>query len=412
MRSYIRREIEEMRNKRNLVTALAIALALCAVPVGHGVMSAFAAESGNDVVTAEDEVIKALDDVLDNKDSVTIDSIETVVSQVGGVEKLRAAMDSTPKLVGKISELEEAVKKNSNIKTEAPAVTTEAGQYVNFAMVFGAALNANQPGDTVQLSVDVKETPAEFDPAAYGVSKAITLDLKLNITAADGQKSEVHSLKSPLFFNMPSPVGLSGGIVIYHQLSDGSFETIYPQYSEGGSAGSILAFTVDSFSKFIFAEVPVENSEEIAEVEEEPSGREKVSDLIESAADNATIVITKDMGVNYLSNSQMKALVKRGNVTLKMEYIYQGKEYSIVIPAGGAENNDIEWYGPLYLAAHYSGNAVPAVAASGDTYQVQKGDTLSKIAAKYGTTVNNLKALNPQIKNVDMIYTGWKLNVK
>ena len=46
-------------------------------------------------------------------------------------------------------------------------------------------------------------------------------------------------------------------------------------------------------------------------------------------------------------------------------------------------------------------------AAYGDNYHiVKKGDTLSGIAAKYGTTVNNLVNLNPQIKNINLIYVG------
>lgn len=44
-------------------------------------------------------------------------------------------------------------------------------------------------------------------------------------------------------------------------------------------------------------------------------------------------------------------------------------------------------------------------------YTVQKGDTLSKIAKKYGTTVKQLAAWN-NIKNVNKIYIGQKLRVK
>ena len=39
-------------------------------------------------------------------------------------------------------------------------------------------------------------------------------------------------------------------------------------------------------------------------------------------------------------------------------------------------------------------------------YTVKKGDTLGAIALKYHTTVNNLMALNPQIKNANLIYVG------
>lgn len=42
----------------------------------------------------------------------------------------------------------------------------------------------------------------------------------------------------------------------------------------------------------------------------------------------------------------------------------------------------------------------------GDTYTVQKGDWLSKIAANCGVTLSSVVALNPQIKNINLIYPG------
>ena len=43
-------------------------------------------------------------------------------------------------------------------------------------------------------------------------------------------------------------------------------------------------------------------------------------------------------------------------------------------------------------------------------YVVQKGDTLSGIAKKYGTTVKALAEKN-NIKNVNLIYTGQKIKI-
>lgn len=43
---------------------------------------------------------------------------------------------------------------------------------------------------------------------------------------------------------------------------------------------------------------------------------------------------------------------------------------------------------------------------------VAKGDTMSKIAKQYGTTLAKLKELNPQITNVNKIYVGQKIRVK
>ena len=47
----------------------------------------------------------------------------------------------------------------------------------------------------------------------------------------------------------------------------------------------------------------------------------------------------------------------------------------------------------------------------GTTYTVVRGDTLSKIAAKYGTTVDNLVKIN-KIKNPNLINVGQKIVIK
>lgn len=44
-------------------------------------------------------------------------------------------------------------------------------------------------------------------------------------------------------------------------------------------------------------------------------------------------------------------------------------------------------------------------------YLIKKGDTLSGIAKKHGTTVKGLLDMNPQIKDPDKIYAGRKLNL-
>jgi hypothetical protein len=54
--------------------------------------------------------------------------------------------------------------------------------------------------------------------------------------------------------------------------------------------------------------------------------------------------------------------------------------------------------------------AAPAPAAQTITYTVQPGDTLTKIAVKYGVTVDELVALN-DIENPDLIYVGQVLKI-
>ncbi len=59
----------------------------------------------------------------------------------------------------------------------------------------------------------------------------------------------------------------------------------------------------------------------------------------------------------------------------------------------------------------YVGQAI-TIPSTAPTYIVQKGDTLKIIAGKFGTTVDKLLQLNPNIKNADLIYTGQVINVR
>ena len=53
----------------------------------------------------------------------------------------------------------------------------------------------------------------------------------------------------------------------------------------------------------------------------------------------------------------------------------------------------------------------PPPPPSGQTYYVQKGDTLRNIASRMSTTVDVLIKANPQIKNPNLIYVGQAINI-
>ena len=135
---------------------------------------------------------------------------------------------------------------------------------------------------------------------------------------------------------------------------------------------------------------------------------EEVTDEIRTAESGSTIVV--DKGVTTLSNTMMKELLKKGDVSLKMEYTYADKDYVVIIPAGAALDNDIPWYGPLYLAAHFGNSLETAKPAAGETYTVKSGDTMSRIAAANNMTLRELLIKNPQIKDANKIFVGQKIN--
>ncbi len=54
----------------------------------------------------------------------------------------------------------------------------------------------------------------------------------------------------------------------------------------------------------------------------------------------------------------------------------------------------------------------PAEKAGYIIYQIQKGDTLTRIANRYHCTVNDLLRWNPKITNKSLIYAGDYLYIK
>lgn len=168
--------------------------------------------------------------------------------------------------------------------------------------------------------------------------------------------------------------------------------------------GSLLSAAATASSNNTVSGGDVESG---AAEEVSSNAQEDLAELIVNAHGGDTIQIK---GMTALSNGVMKELLKKGDVTLVMEYTYEGVDYVITIPAGAAENNDIAWYGPLYLAGRY-GNGVVAKRVNGSTYTVQSGDTMGRIAQASGMTLEQLAAKNPQVTNINYITVGQKINL-
>lgn len=68
-----------------------------------------------------------------------------------------------------------------------------------------------------------------------------------------------------------------------------------------------------------------------------------------------------------------------------------------------------------FVCPRYDAESAPTEPAKDDApiyYTVKPGDNLTRIANAYGTTVDAIMLLNPQIKNKNLIYAGQKIRVK
>ncbi len=98
--------------------------------------------------------------------------------------------------------------------------------------------------------------------------------------------------------------------------------------------------------------------------------------------------------------------------TLYSVAVRNGTTVAALVRANGLPNPNFIYAGQrLIIPASSSGSApAPAPVASASVYTVQPGDTLSAIAARYGTTLSAMLRAN-NLYNPNFIYTGQRLNV-
>ncbi len=115
----------------------------------------------------------------------------------------------------------------------------------------------------------------------------------------------------------------------------------------------------------------------------------------------------------YGNNGYDTYLVARGD-TLKSLAIRFGTSVNTLLSLNGnITNANVIFEGQQLVVP--SGRAVPGnpppPPPAGGTYYAKRGDTLRIIAAKFGTTVDVLLRLNPQITNPNVIYVGQAIAV-
>ena len=360
--------------------------------------------SSNNTATNEAaKIVQALKDVSANSstsgiaNSTVATAVETAL-KAQDKNGLKLAMQNDLKMVELVEVVEQM--KGGLATAEVSANDTDAKEIFGVSAndvkikVVGAKLN-----NATKLTLEKSATQMNnglYISEEYSSENAVALDIKLDTSGGS-------ALAIPVSVTVPVPKNINKSrLVILHMKNNNEVEeTLTPIQNSDGT----VTFTVSHFSTFVFTEKTTSGGSSGG------GGRQDdtVEALITVAAAGATVK-TKD--ITTLSNSTMKALLKRGDVTLVMEYTYKGVDYVVTIPAGKAVDNDIPWYGPLYLAGMYgNGTGADKADKTADTvYVVKRGDTMSKIAKMSGMSLAELAKKNPQIKNLNRIRVGQSIN--
>jgi LysM repeat protein len=74
-------------------------------------------------------------------------------------------------------------------------------------------------------------------------------------------------------------------------------------------------------------------------------------------------------------------------------------------------NVNLIYVGQRLTIPNTGSHVPPPPPTSGSTYVIQAGDTLRKLATRWGVTVYDILGVNPQIVNASLIYVGQVINV-
>lgn len=114
---------------------------------------------------------------------------------------------------------------------------------------------------------------------------------------------------------------------------------------------------------------------------------------------------------NTNNTNKVTYIVKSGDTLSGIAAKY-GTTYQKIAADNGIKNPNLIYPGQVLTINKGSGSGSGSGSNSSNTYYtVKSGDTLSEIAEKYNTSVRKLVELN-NIKNADLIYPGQKLRVK
>ncbi len=389
--------------KKRILTAFLLAGALVVTPLTGGFFSAVATASSN---VSDGSFSTSIENLIQNA------GVDAAVKRVWSYDTATigsAMVSGNAEILDTMAALEKSYMEAKGISETTVEVSGVEGVDASQVKVTGAGLNVPNGGGAA-LSIGVSDQSVKLPE---GCANAKVLEISM---------AGLHDLaKLPMMITMPVPSGVNADkVVVLHYARGTENAPVALQTAKNGDG--TISFYVTGFSVFAFAESDgtvsgdtssgnTSSGNTSSESGEEGDSSDVQSDLADQIANAESGAVIRVSGINTLSNSVMHTLLVKGDVTLVMEYTYEGVDYVITIPAAAAENKDIPWYGPLYLAGRYGHGAVPVKGANGPSYTVQSGDTMSRIAQANGMTLSQLAAKNPQVKNIDYIVVGQKINL-
>ncbi len=332
--------------KKKLLMAAAIAFAVFAIPYGSSALSTVSVASENNTVVTPtpapvEEVRNAVEaiDVSKITDPESAEKAYNTLYQINRNDSLKNAMNNDQETISSVAAVEEAYKKVHGIKD----TKLESTASIKAVGIVGAAFVG---GDTT-LSIEAPAAQPQIASTTYTVT-ADPVYVEINLKVSDQPVN--YTLPIPVAVTIETPAGVDGNKAVIFHFVNGTLEEIKPIYN---ASANTLTFSVSHFSTFAIAEAENTADAEHRSGNEFQKYRDNIANEIANAKDGATVKISRDKNVNALPNDIMQALYKKQTVALELEYTFEGNEYTVTIPAGKAEDNAIEWYGPLYLQMRY-----------------------------------------------------------
>ncbi|MBR6303576.1 MAG: hypothetical protein IKR35_06965, partial [Lachnospiraceae bacterium] len=215
------------------------------------------------------------------------------------------------------------------------------------------------------------EQAASFEAAAgdYTVENYVDISLynKINKGSTDNAWiTQVSNLERPATIAFGLDADVSNKVVlIVHERADGTYETIPTRYIPGDNA---IVFETTSFSNYAIA-MKDGTPELFFAPDDSDNGADggdsgnntyegnlnTIASIFDSIPADSDAVIRFNEG-NALPQNVMLALSKHPNAKLEFWFIYEDKEYFVVVTGkkmAELYDENIPWYGPLWLNQYF-----------------------------------------------------------